>query len=270
MEEAVEAAKNAELVIMVLGEHGFMSGEGRSRTDLGLPGLQQDLLKAVLAANKNVVLVLMNGRPLTLPWEKEHVPAILETWHLGSQSGHAIAQVLFGDYNPSGKLPMTFPRSVGQLPLYYNHYATGRPFDENDNVFWSHYTDEKNEPLFPFGHGLSYTTFGYSDLQIKTLPDSIVEIGVTVENTGNLSGEEVVQLYLHDVVASVVRPIKELKGFKKIKLEPGARKKITFTLTEKELGFYNNAYEWVVEPGLFQVMVGGSSAAGLRAGFELK
>lgn len=270
MEEAVEAAKNAELVIMVLGEHGFMSGEGRSRTDLGLPGLQQDLLKAVQAANKNVVLVLMNGRPLTLPWEKEHVPAILETWHLGSQSGHAIAQVLFGDYNPSGKLPMTFPRSVGQLPLYYNHYATGRPFDENDNVFWSHYTDEKNEPLFPFGHGLSYTTFGYNDLQIKTLPDSIVEIGVTVENTGNLSGEEVIQLYLHDVVASVVRPIKELKGFKKIKLEPGARQKITFTLTEKELGFYNNAYEWVVEPGLFQVMVGGSSAAGLRAGFELK
>jgi len=211
MEEAVNAAKNAEVVLMVVGEHGFMSGEARSRTNIDLPGLQHQLIKAVLEVNKNVVLILMNGRPLALPWEAENVPTILETWQLGSQSGNAIAQTLYGDNNPSGKLPMTFPRSVGQIPIYYNHYNTGRPSKE-PNVFWSHYADEENSPLYHFGHGLSYTTFSYSDLTLDTKDQTNIKVSVTVTNTGQVKGEEVVQLYLRDVVASVVRPVKNTVG----------------------------------------------------------
>lgn len=268
IDKAVEAAKNAKVVVMVLGEHGFMSGEGRSRTTIDIPGLQKDLLKAVYEVNKNIVLVLMNGRPLTLTWEDEHIPTILEAWQLGTQSGNAIAQVLFGDYNPSGKLPMTFPRSVGQLPLYYNHYRTGRPND-NQLVFWTHYGDEENEPLYPFGHGLSYTSFTYNNLQVDATDKQNVKVTVTVTNTGKVKGEEVVQLYLNDPYASIVRPVKELKGFEKISLDAGASKTITFTLTEKELGFYNSKYEWVVEFDDFNVMVGGSSKDGLKTSFKL-
>ncbi|GGG49432.1 glycosyl hydrolase [Croceivirga lutea] len=267
--EAVEAAKNAEIVVMVLGEHGFMSGEGRSRTKLDLPGLQPELLKAVYEVNKNIVLVLMNGRPLTLTWEDEHIPAIVEAWQLGSQSGNAIAQVVFGDYNPSGKLPMSFPRSVGQLPLYYNHYSTGRP-DKKPIVFWTHYADEKNSPVYPFGHGLSYTTFEYNDLSVKVGDSDVVDVTVTVTNTGNVAGEEVIQLYLRDHVASVVRPVKELKGFKKIMLEPKNSETLTFTLSTEELGFYNQDYNLVVEPGQFTVMVGGCSTNGLTKSFKIK
>ena len=211
MEEAVNLAKQSDVVIMVLGEHGFQSGEARSRTQLGLPGLQLDLLKEVFKVNQNVVLILMNGRPLTITWETENIPAILETWQLGSQTGNAIGDVVFGKYNPSGKLPMTFPRSIGQVPIYYNHYSTGRP-DLEPNVFWSHYSDEKNEPLFPFGYGLSYTTFDYSDLEIDTSNQENIEVSVTVTNTGKIEGEEVVQLYIHDKVASITRPVKELIG----------------------------------------------------------
>lgn len=269
IEEAVEAAKNAEVVLMVLGEQGFMTGEGRSRVNLDLPGRQKELLKAVYAVNKNVVLVLMNGRPLTINWEAENIPAILEVWQLGSQSGNAIAQVLFGDYNPSGKLPMSFPRNVGQLPLYYNHYATGRP-DDNQLVFWSHYGDEKNTPLYPFGHGLSYTSFKYSDLSIDAGDSENIKVSVTLSNTGKVAGEEVVQLYLRDPVASIVRPVKELKGFEKIALAAGASQTVNFTLTKKELGFYDRSYEWVVEPGTFDILVGGSSVEGLTGSFELK
>lgn len=269
IEEAVEAAKNAEVVLMVLGEQGFMTGEGRSRVNLDLPGRQKELLKAVYAVNKNVVLVLMNGRPLTINWEAENIPAILEVWQLGSQSGNAIAQVLFGDYNPSGKLPMSFPRNVGQLPLYYNHYATGRP-DDNQLVFWSHYGDEKNTPLYPFGHGLSYTSFKYSDLSIDAGDSENIKVSVTLSNTGKVAGEEVVQLYLRDPVASIVRPVKELKGFEKIALSAGASQTVNFTLTKKELGFYDRSYEWVVEPGTFDILVGGSSVEGLTGSFELK
>nr|WP_245616014.1 beta-glucosidase BglX [Allomuricauda lutaonensis] len=267
--EAVEAAKNAEVVVMVLGEHGFMSGEGRSRTNLNLPGKQLDLLKAVHQVNKNIVLVLMNGRPLTITWEAANIPAILETWHLGSQTGHAISKVLFGDYNPSGKLPMTFPRSVGQIPIYYNHYSTGRPV-EQPNVFWSHYGDESNKPLYPFGYGLSYTSFKYDDLRIDSSDPKNINVSVTVANTGKVKGEEVVQLYIHDRVASIVQPVKKLKGFKKIMLAPGETREVTFTLTDAELGFYDQSHNWVVEPGTFDVMVGTSSVEGLSESFTLK
>ena len=268
MKEAIALAKKSGVVVLVLGDHALKAGEGRSRADLGLPGLQQELLEAVYAVNKNIVLVLMNGRPLTIPWAASRVPAIVEAWHLGSESGNAIAQTLFGDNNPSGKLPMSFPKSVGQLPLYYNHYATGRPGPKPD-VFWSHYTDESNDPLYPFGFGLSYTTFAYSDLQVQVLSADRVSVQASVKNTGNLAGEEVVQLYLRDKVASVVRPVKELKGFRKLSLKPGEAATVRFDLSAEELGFYTNTGEFVVEPGEFEVLVGGNSNEGLKGRFEL-
>ncbi len=264
--EAVALAANSDIVLMALGEVGFQSGEGRSRSKLGLPGVQQELLEAVHKVNPNIVLVLSNGRPLTIPWAAENVPAILETWQLGSQSGNAIAQVLFGDYNPSGKLPMTFPRSVGQIPIYYNPYKTGRP-GPIDLVFWTHYGDESNTPLYPFGYGLSYTTFEYSNIQIDTTDAANIKVSATVTNTGSVAGEEVAQLYIRDMVGSVVRPIKELKGFEKFELAAGASKTLTFSLGDKELGFYDNKGQFIVEPGDFQVMVGGSSDAGLTGSF---
>jgi len=267
--EAIKLAKESEIVVMVLGEHGYQSGEGRSRANLGLPGVQQDLLEAVYAVNNNIVLVLMNGRPLAIPWAEEHIPAIVEAWQLGTQSGNAIAQVLYGDCNPSGKLPMTFPRDVGQVPIYYNHFSTGRP-GPIDLVFWSHYGDMTNEPLYPFGYGLSYTTFEYSDLQIDDANNDAIKVQVTVSNTGTVSGEEVVQLYLRDKFASVVRPVKELKGFKKINLPAGDSEKIEFIITYKEMGFYNNQGDFIIEPGSFDVMVGGSSASGLSGSFVRK
>ncbi|MEO6253587.1 MAG: beta-glucosidase BglX [Ferruginibacter sp.] len=267
--EAVQLARSSQLVIMVLGEHGFQSGEGRSRTKLDLPGVQQQLLEAVYAVNKNIVLVLMNGRPLAIPWADDHVPAIVEAWQLGSQTGNAIAQVLFGDYNPSGKLPMTFPRSVGQVPIYYNPYNTGRPGPKPE-VFWSHYADESNKPLYPFGFGLSYTSFAYSNLVINDTNPANIKVTATVTNTGKLDGEEVVQLYIRDKTASVVRPVKELKGFSKISLKPGEARQVEFTLTAAELGFYNNTGAFVIEPGDFDIMVGGNSAEGINKSFTLK
>ena len=267
MEEAIATAKDADVVVMVLGEHGFQSGEGRSRTKLDLPGLQQELLEAVHAVNKNIVLVLMNGRPLTIPWAAENVSSIVEAWQLGTQSGNAIAQVLYGDYNPSGKLPMSFPRSVGQVPIYYNNKHTGRRIPE-PNVFWSHYSDESNDALYPFGFGLSYTTFEYQNLNVNVNGQK-VDVEVTLQNTGDKAGEEVVQLYIRDRVASVTRPVKELKGFEKVMLQAGETKTIQFTLTEKELGFYNNQRKFVVEPGAFDLMVGGSSVDGLSVTFEI-
>jgi len=268
-DEAVASAKNADVVLMVLGEHGMMSGEGRSRSEIGLPGFQQELLEAVFKVNKNIVLVLTNGRPLAIEWADQNIPAILETWHLGEQNGNAIANVLYGDYNPSGKLPMTFPRNVGQVPIYYNYKNTGRPGPKGE-VFWSHYTDQTNAPLYAFGHGLSYTTFDYSGLNIVASSGSNVTVDVTVKNAGNVTGEEVVQLYLRDKVGSVTRPVKELKGFEKISLAAGASKTVRFNLTDKALGFYNNQGEFIVEPGKFDVQVGGTSAKGLMGEFELE
>lgn len=270
---AKKVAANADVVVMVLGEHGFQSGEGRSRTNLDLPGVQQELLEEIHKVNPNIVLVLNNGRPLALPWAAEHIPAIVEAWHLGTQNGNAVAQVLYGDYNPSGKLPMSFPGNVGQCPVYYNNYSTGRPSNSEKNVFWSHYTDIEKTPLYPFGFGLSYTTFDYKNLKINKTAfakEEPVMVSVDVTNSGNYDGKEVVQLYIHDEAASLARPVKELKGFELVDLKKGETKTITFILTEKELGFYDNDGNYLVEAGTFKIMVGGSSDKGLESGFELK
>ena len=264
--EAVALARQSSVVIMVLGEHGYQTGEGRSRSRLDLPGVQQQLLEEVYKVNQNIVLVLMNGRPLAIPWAAAHIPAIVEAWQLGTQAGNAIAQVLFGEYNPSGKLPMTFPRSVGQVPIYYNYFNTGRPGPKNE-VFWSHYTDESNSPLYPFGYGLSYTSFDYAGLQIDTANTDGVKVSVQVKNTGGVAGEEVVQLYIRDKIASVARPVKELKGFKKIMLAAGESKTVDFLLTDAELGFYNNEGKFITESGEFDVMVGTSSQQGVYGKF---
>ena len=271
-EAAKNAAKEADVVVMVLGEHGFSSGEARSRTNLDLPGLQQEFLEEIYKVNPNIVLVLNNGRPLTISWAAEKIPTIVEAWQLGTETGNAVAQVLYGDYNPSGKLPMSFPRNIGQVPIAYNHYSTGRFTNKDNNVFWSHYSDVEKTPLYPFGYGLSYTTFEYSNLKInkKTFSKGEkVEVSVDLKNTGKVTGKEVAQLYLQDEFASVVRPVKELKGFEMIELKAGETKTITFTLTDAELGFYNNQNEFVVEPGTFKVMVGGSSDANLTTQFNV-
>ncbi|MCK7590665.1 beta-glucosidase BglX [Subsaxibacter sp. CAU 1640] len=269
--KAIATAKNADVVVMVLGEHGLHTGEGRSRTDLNLTGVQQELLEEVYKANKNIVLVLNNGRPLTINWADEHVPAIVEAWHLGTQSGNAIAQVLYGDYNPSGKLPMTFPKNVGQVPIYYNHKSTGRPnLPSPGEVFWSHYTDVSNEPLYPFGYGLSYTTFAYTNLKVEKIADHQVKVSFDLKNTGKVKGKEVAQLYLRDEFASITRPVRELKGFELVELNPNETKNITLMLTDKELGFYDNDGKFVVEPGDFTVFVGGDSTASLTSQFTLK
>jgi beta-glucosidase len=273
-EEAKIAAKEADVVVMVLGEHGFQSGEGRSRTQLDLPGLQQELLEEIHKINPHIVLVLMNGRPLALEWAADKIPSIVETWHLGSESGNAIAQVLYGDYNPSGKLPMTFPRNVGQVPIYYNYKNTGRPNNPGqDLVFWSHYNDSPNEPLYPFGFGLSYTSFSYSNLRLSD--DSFgkggkIQLMVDVKNTGNVTGKETVQMYIRDLVASISRPVRELKGFEQVELKAGETKTLTFTIDEKSIGFYNNEGDWITEPGEFQVFIGGSSLADLSLKFNFE
>ena len=272
-EAAKIAAKNAEVVVMVLGEIGYQSGEARSRTELGLPGNQQQLLEEVYKVNPNIVLVLNNGRPLALPWAAANIPAIVEAWQLGTQSGNAIAQVLYGDYNPSGKLTMSFPRNVGQCPIYYNLYNTGRPTDKDQNVFWSHYSDVEKTPLYPFGYGLSYTSFAYKNLKIAKpsfQKNEKIEVSVDVTNTGNFDGKEVVQLYINDVAASIVRPVKELKGFELVTLKKGETKTIKFTLTDAALGFYDNEGKFLVESGVFNVMVGWNSNEGLTGKFELK
>ena len=271
--KAKEVARNADVVVMVLGEHGFQSGEGRSRASLDLPGVQQELLEEIFSVNSNIVLVLNNGRPLAINWADENIPAILEAWQLGTQSGHAIAQVLYGDYNPSGKLPMTFPRNVGQVPLYYNYKNTGRPnLPGPDSVFWSHYNDEENTPLYPFGYGLSYSTFKYSNFSITNNfeKNSKIEITIDVKNTGAIEGKEVVQLYIRDKYASITRPVKELKGFELLNLKAGETKAAKFELTEKELGFYDNEGKWILEKGEFEVSVGTNSQTQNKKSFELK
>lgn len=265
---AIKAAQDADKVVMVLGETAFMSGEARSRTDLGLPGVQQELLETVYEANPNIVLVVMSGRPLVLTWADEHLPAIVQAWHLGHESGHALTNVLTGAYNPSGKLPMTFPRSVGQIPIYYNHLMTGRPGPLNE-VFWAHYSDESNAPLYPFGYGLSYTEFDYSRLTVRQRGEN-VEVTVRVKNSGKVSGEEVVQLYIWDRVAGISRPIRELKGFEKVFLKAGRSETVSFTLTPKELGYYSPQGDFVVESGRFDLFVGGSSSAELSESIDYK
>jgi beta-glucosidase len=270
--EAIAVAKQADVVVMVLGEHGLQSGEGRSRSDLGLPGVQQELLEAIFKVNPNIVLVLNNGRPLAIPWAEEHIPSIVEAWQLGTQSGNAIAQVLYGDYNPSGKLPMTFPRNVGQVPIYYNYKNTGRPvMNEPESVFWSHYIDEKNTPLYPFGYGLSYSKFEYSDLQLSNSSFSKngkIKVSIKVKNAGKVAGKEVVQLYIRDLIGSITRPIKELKGFEMIELQPNETREVTFVINEKTIEFFTAKLKWEAEPGDFNVFVGGSSAKTIQGNFQ--
>lgn len=269
--EAVRAAEGADAVVLVVGEDAGMSGEASNRSSLDLPGAQQQLAEAIYATGKPVVAVLMNGRPLSVTWLDEHVPSILETWYLGVEMGHAVADVLFGDVNPSGKLPVTFPRNVGQVPIYYNHKNTGRPPDAS-NHYTSKYLDVPWTPLYVFGHGLSYTTFDYANLQVnpQTIhPAGSVTVQVEVTNTGEREGVEVVQLYLRDEVASVTRPVKELRRFERVALAPGETKTVTFTLGPDDLSFLDVHLEPVVEPGFFTVYVGTSSAAELSGRFEV-
>ena len=266
--KAIRLASRSDVVVAVMGEHGLQSGEGRSRAKINLPGIQESFLKEIYKANNKVILVLMNGRPLDLSWVDENIPAVVEAWQLGTMSGEAISSVLFGDYNPSGKLPVSFPRSLGQVPIYYNHKSTGRP-GPSDNVFWSHFNDEKNDPLYPFGYGLSYTNFKYANLKVEKLGDSSIEVNLIVENTGNRSGQEVVQLYIRDSFSSSTRPVKELKRFKKLFFEKGERKDISFNLNYDDLGFLNDDGKLFFENGKFEIMVGGSSITALSQVIEI-
>ena len=259
--EAVKAAQNSDFVIITTGEDIDWSAEASSRSDIGLKGKQTELIQAIHATGKPYAVVLMNGRPLTINWEAEHSPAILETWFAGTEAGNAIADVLFGDVNPSGKLPVTFPRSVGQIPLYYNALPTGRPFSANDK-YTSKYLDIPNTPLFPFGYGLSYTTFKLSNMHLsstKLSKNSVLYVSVDVENTGNRNGAEVVQVYIRNLTASVSRPVKELKGFQKVFLKAGEKRKIEISVKIQDLGFYNVNNRYIIEDGRFRVMVGTDS-----------
>ncbi|MBN1144940.1 MAG: beta-glucosidase BglX [Bacteroidales bacterium] len=261
LSEALQVAAKADVIVAVLGEPAAWSGEAASMTQIGLQKPQQDLLKALLATGKPLVLVLVNGRPMTLPWENQNIPAILEAWAGGTEAGNAIADVLFGDYNPSGKLTTTFPVNVGQIPLYYNHKNTGRPMDPNSK-FTSKYIDSPNDPVYPFGFGLSYTTFQYADVKLSKTSlkgNEKLTVTITVTNTGKLAGEEVVQLYIQDLAASVSRPVRELKNFRKIMMQPGETKEVSMEVTTDDLSFYNSNLDYCWEPGDFMVYVGANS-----------
>ena len=274
IEEALKVARQSDVIVAALGESAEMNGECSSRSDISLPQNQQDLLKALLKTGKPVVLVLFTGRPLTMKWESENVPAILNVWFGGSEAGYAVADVLFGDVNPSGKLTTTFPQNVGQVPLYYSHKNTGRPLGEGRwfEKFKTNYLDVSNDPVYPFGYGLSYTTFEYSEISLSKPAINAaekLEVIVTVKNTGNYDGQEVVQLYVRDMVGTITRPVKELKGFQKIFLKKGESKEVVFTLGEEDLKFYNSDLNFVAEPGDFKVFVGGNSRDVKEAGFTL-
>jgi beta-glucosidase len=269
--EAINVAKSSDVIIAVVGESRNMSGEASSRATLDLPGVQEDLLKELHKTGKPIVVVLMNGRPLTIPWLQENIPAIVEAWYPGISAGSAVADILFGDVNPSGKLTVTFPRYVGQVPIYYNHKNTGRPHDPK-NHYTSYYMDLENTPLYPFGFGLSYTTFEYSNLTLdkkEIKKNESLKVSVDVKNTGSREGKEVVQLYIRDLVGSVTRPVKELKDFTKISLKPGETKHVEFTITPDKLKFYDINMNYVVEPGDFKVFVGTNSVDVKEADFKV-
>lgn len=275
LDEALKVAAGADVIVAALGESSEMSGESSSRTNLEMPDVQRALLQELLKTGKPVVLVLFTGRPLVLTWEEEYVPAILNVWFGGSEAAYAISDVLFGDVNPSGKLTATFPQNVGQIPLFYNHKNTGRPLQEGRwfEKFRSNYLDVSNEPLYPFGYGLSYTTFAYSDIHLSSTEmsaDGELTATVTVTNTGSRDGAEVIQLYIRDLVGSVTRPVKELKGFEKIFLKAGESRKVSFSITPELLKFYNYDLQFVCEPGDFDVMIGGNSRDVKKARFLLK
>ena len=275
LNEALAVARKSDVIVAALGESSEMSGESSCRTDISIPDVQQKLLKALVATGKPVILVLFNGRPLTLNWEAETVPAILDVWFGGSETADALADVLFGDVNPSGKLTMSFPKNVGQVPLYYAAKNTGRPLLEGHwfEKFRSNYLDVDNAPLYPFGYGLSYTTFEYGPISIsktEVAQNESLTAQVTVTNTGKVAGKEVVQMYLQDVVGTTTRPVRELKGFDKISLEPGESKVVTFEITPELMSHYNSALEFVAEPGEFIVSVGSDSRTKNSASFILK
>ena len=260
LKDAADKAKAADVAIVVVGESREMSGEAGCRSSLDLPGVQERLVRDVCETGVPVVMVLLNGRPMSISWPAEHVPAIMEAWHPGVQGGNAVADLLFGDFNPSGRLPVTFPRTVGQVPIYYNHKNTGRP--ATSLLYTSKYIDLPSTPLFPFGHGLSYTRFEYSNLTVspkRIAPDGKVEISLDVKSVGDREGDEVVQLYLRDLVGSVTRPVKELKGFQRITLKSGEKTTVKFVVSPEQLAFVNRGMKMVVEPGTFRVMVGSSS-----------
>lgn len=271
---ARQTALQSDIIIISVGETANMSGEAKSRSSIHLPGVQEQLVREMTALGKPVVVLISAGRPLIFNWIADNVPAIVYTWWLGTEAGNAIADVLSGDYNPSAKLPMTFPRSEGQIPIYYNYFSTGRPFKhDNDNNYVTAYKDLQNSPRYPFGFGLSYTRFEYG--RVKLSADTIsqtqqLSASIQVSNTGGYAGEEVVQLYIQDVTASLVRPVRELKAFQKIKLAPGESKEVTFVITKKELSFYQEDLRYIAEPGLFNVFIGGSSLATEKASFYLR
>ena len=274
LKEALETANKADVIVAALGESSEMSGESSSRTDLNLPDVQQTLLKELVATGKPVVLVLFTGRPLILNWEQDNVPAILNVWFGGSEAAYAIGDVLFGRVNPSGKLTMSFPQNVGQIPLYYAHKNTGRPLHDGKwfEKFRSNYLDVTNEPLYPFGFGLSYTTFAYSDISLSQSSmdmQGMITASVDVSNTGLLPGGEVVQLYIRDLVGSTTRPVKELKGFERIYLQPGQTRTVTFKIAPEMLKFYDYDLQYVIEPGDFQVMIGSNSRDVKTAAFTV-
>jgi beta-glucosidase len=273
IEEAVTAAIQSDVTVAVVGEASEMSGESSSRSDITIPGSQKKLIEALYKTGKPLVLVIMAGRPLAVGWEMQHAASVVYMYHGGQQAGNALADVLFGDYNPSGKLTNTFPRNVGQIPVYYNHLNTGRP--NNGDVFQkflSNYLDVENSPLFPFGYGLSYTTFKYSGIKLSATSLNAagkITATVTVTNTGNFDGEEVVQMYIRDMVGSISRPVKELKGFQKIMFKKGESKDVSFTIGIEDLKFYNRELKRVAEPGDFKIMIGGNSQELNEADFKL-
>ena len=274
LDEALAVARKADVIIAALGESSEMSGEASSRTNLDIPDVQKDLLKALLKTGKPVVLVLFNGRPLTIEWESENVPAILDAWFGGTEAAYSIADVLFGDVNPSGKLTTSFPKNVGQIPIYYDHKNTGRPLDEGGwfMKFRSNYLDVDNDPVYPFGYGLSYTTFEYGPVSLSAdsmKADGKIVASVEVKNTGAVAGKEVVQMYIKDVKASSSRPVRELKGFDKVLLQPGESKTVSFEIGVDALSFWNQQMEYVAEPGEFKVYIGGDSQTKNEASFEL-
>jgi beta-glucosidase len=271
---AIAAAKKADVILLAMGEKWDMTGEAASRVELGFPGTQEALMQELKKLGKPMVLVLMSGRPMTINWADEHVDAILHTWYAGTQGGHAIADVLYGDYNPAGKLPVTFPRHVGQIPIYYNMKNTGRPYEPEgpEQKYRSRYLDSSNQPLYPFGYGLSYTSFAYSAVTLSSAqlsPEGEITASVTLINAGDRDGEEVVQLYIQDKTASVTRPVRELKGFQKIMLSKGESKTVQFRITVADLAFYNLDMDYVAEAGEFNVFIGTDSTTSNQAAFRL-
>jgi beta-glucosidase len=269
--KAVDLAKASDVVVLVLGELAFMSGELASQSSLDLPGKQQQLMEAVVATGKPTVLVLVNGRPLNIAWAAGHVPAILVAWHNGNEGGNAVADLLFGDATPGGKLPITWPRDAGQIPIYYAHNRTQQP--EDAPGFTSRYWDQPSSPLYPFGHGLSYTTFAYSNLRVNRSAVKVgqsAEVLVDIQNTGGRAGEEVAQLYIHQQAGSASRPVRELKGFERVSLAPGEKKTVRFSLGPNELTYWSSAgRKWVQEAAAFDVWAGGDSSARLHASFSV-